>query len=315
MPITQDNLFDIMSLEDFHATLRPKVSGSWNLHSLLPLSLDFFGMLSSAGGVVGTRVQSNYASGNTYQDSLARYRVSRGQPAIALDLGLVVGVGFAVEYTDALASVMKVGYRGMPEREYLALMDYLCHPQRELPRDPHRAQVVTGIELPRFMRSGHEDEWKGARETYSMQDWMRWVSRPLFRNLSMLTDHSLQSTGDGAAHVNGSANINEVKINFAAEFAAVEYSQVATTNIIMAALKEKLARTLRMPKEDVETQKPIHSYGVDSLVAIDLRCWMGREIKASLSVFEIMAEISLGQPSSLVAERSALLKATERIGC
>lgn len=79
MPITQDNLFDIMSLEDFHATLRPKVSGSWNLHSLLPLSLDFFGMLSSAGGVVGTRVQSNYA------------------------LGLVVGVGFAVEHTDALA--------------------------------------------------------------------------------------------------------------------------------------------------------------------------------------------------------------------
>lgn len=86
-----------MTLEDFNAGLRPKVQGSWNLHVNLPKGMDFFIMLSSVTGVLGSRSQSNYGAGNTYEDALAKYRGSRGEKEVALDLGILMGAGFVAE--------------------------------------------------------------------------------------------------------------------------------------------------------------------------------------------------------------------------
>lgn len=111
----QDALFQTMSHEDFQAAIHPKVQGSWNLHLQLPRDIDFYILLSSAGGVIGTRGQSNYAAGNTYQDALAQYRVSRGLKCCALDLGMVLAVGFAAEMSilEMLGntSLAALGYR------------------------------------------------------------------------------------------------------------------------------------------------------------------------------------------------------------
>ncbi|KAL4867780.1 polyketide synthase [Aspergillus spectabilis] len=107
--VLKDDLFENMPVEAYHATVQPKATGSWNLH-LLPGTLDFFILLSSGSGITGTRGLSNYASGNTYQDALACYRVSRGQKATALDLGLVLGIGFAAESRESLVSVTKLGF-------------------------------------------------------------------------------------------------------------------------------------------------------------------------------------------------------------
>ena len=84
-----------MTLENFEAALHPKVRGSWNLHTMLPKELDFFVLLSSTAGIFGSRGQSNYATANTYQDALARYRVSLGQRAVSLNLGRVSRIGYA----------------------------------------------------------------------------------------------------------------------------------------------------------------------------------------------------------------------------
>ena len=49
----RDSSFANMTMEKWHESLAPKVDGSWNLHQLLPLGLDFFIMLSSMAGVIG----------------------------------------------------------------------------------------------------------------------------------------------------------------------------------------------------------------------------------------------------------------------
>lgn len=59
-------MFESMTTADFRDALKPKVDGTWNLHTLLPPDLDFFVMLASASGVTGTRGQANYAAANTY---------------------------------------------------------------------------------------------------------------------------------------------------------------------------------------------------------------------------------------------------------
>ena len=92
-------MFKNMPSESLNAALRPKVQGSWNLHQL-PKGMDFFVLLSSYAGIIGGLGQANYASGNTYQDALARHRVAHGEKAVALDLGIVESVGMVFEHAE-----------------------------------------------------------------------------------------------------------------------------------------------------------------------------------------------------------------------
>jgi hypothetical protein len=59
----QDVFYENMTVEEFHAAVRPKVQVTRNLHDLLPKDLDFFICMSSIGGIVGSRGQGNYNAG------------------------------------------------------------------------------------------------------------------------------------------------------------------------------------------------------------------------------------------------------------
>ena len=86
--------FDTMSMADFSSPLASTVSGSWNLcKALSKHRLSFFIFLFSVSGVCGTHGQANYAAGNTYQDALAGYLVSLGEPAASVALGKFESIG------------------------------------------------------------------------------------------------------------------------------------------------------------------------------------------------------------------------------
>ena len=95
-----------MTLEDWNTSTNPKVLGSWNIHSLLPKGLDFLIFFSSTIGIIGGPGQGNYAAGNAFQDALARYRVSIGERAISLDLGMILEEG-AVAESEKLARALE----------------------------------------------------------------------------------------------------------------------------------------------------------------------------------------------------------------
>ncbi|KAK0733100.1 hypothetical protein B0T26DRAFT_682869 [Lasiosphaeria miniovina] len=48
------------------ATIDSKVSASWNLHTSLPDTINFFILLSSLTGIYGLIAQGNYAAGCTF---------------------------------------------------------------------------------------------------------------------------------------------------------------------------------------------------------------------------------------------------------
>ena len=58
-----------------------------------------------------------------------------------------------------------------------------------------------------------------------------------------------------------------------------------------------------LEKSDIDTGDALTSIGVDSLVAVDFRNWLGSVVKAKVSIFEILQTASLDEFSSLVAER------------
>lgn len=80
--------------------VRVRVTGSRNLHELLPDDVDFFVVLSSLAGIIGSVLQGNYAAGNALQDALVHYRRSKGLAAQGLDLGVMRGFGYVEEHQD-----------------------------------------------------------------------------------------------------------------------------------------------------------------------------------------------------------------------
>ena len=76
--------------------LRPKVNGTWALHTLTAdRELEFFVMFSAAAALFGNPGQSNYAAANLFLDGMAHYRRSLGLPALSINWGAWAQVGMA----------------------------------------------------------------------------------------------------------------------------------------------------------------------------------------------------------------------------
>jgi len=84
--------------ERFIKVFRPKVIGSWLLHSLTEdIDLDFFVMCSAGAALFGSPGQANYAAANAFMDGLAYVRRGEGLPATSINWGPWDKVGMAAD--------------------------------------------------------------------------------------------------------------------------------------------------------------------------------------------------------------------------
>ena len=77
---------------------------------------------------------------------------------------------------------------------------------------------------------------------------------------------------------------------------------------MIGALARKLARAMAISADDVELSKPLSSYGVDSLMAVELRNWIGKDFAANVAVFDIMGNVPIAKIGDLVVARSSIGK-------
>jgi acyl carrier protein len=83
-------------------------------------------------------------------------------------------------------------------------------------------------------------------------------------------------------------------------------SEDAKADMVVRAMTVKLGRALSMPPDDVDAAKPLFEYGVDSLVAVELRNWIGKDFLADVAVFDIMGGSTIVAIGALVAKRAAV---------
>ncbi|KAL2059966.1 hypothetical protein VTL71DRAFT_10121, partial [Oculimacula yallundae] len=270
--VLHDDLFENMTRQVYEEALAPKLLGSWNLHELLPQDMDFFVLLSSFGGVIGNRGQSNYAAGNTYEDALARYRSSKGLKGVSIDLALIVEAGWAVDNYAIITSTLKAGHTAIKLDQLMALLDVVCDPNYDCQR-PGAVQVLNVIDSPQKL-------WRMAQESQCA-----WLYKPLFGNLLRIGESDQISSGneetkssslvDYLALVKASANVEEAG------------------EIITQGLVEKLAKSLSVPAENLDVRKPAYALGVDSLIAVEVRYWFMKQLNVEVAVFNIMKDQSL----------------------
>lgn len=280
----QDSSFAKMPIENWHASLSPKLAGSWNLHQLLPSDLDFFILFSSSTGIMGSFGQSNYTAGNTYLDALAAHRVKNGQRAISIAFSMVTGVGWVAENAQVQA-LLKA--RGMLEEVTLddiyELLRFCCNPEHNMEVG---SQIITPLSLPSDMRALGIVEPMGS-------------TRPIYSYLQTLPSKYSTSASANAAQ--------EVKVLPSASLPDAT-SMMEATDIITEAIQSQLSGLLVVSKDDIDPSKPIHKYGVDSLVAVEMRNWFAKGVGSDVATSEILGDVGIRVLAGTVAARSKFVK-------
>ncbi|RYP39906.1 hypothetical protein DL767_002025 [Monosporascus sp. MG133] len=290
----KDSVFTNMPFDSFKGGLRPKVQGSWSLHqATLQQPLDFFVMLTSGAAFFGSVGQANYVAACTYQTALAAHRRSLGLPAAAYDVGKVVDMGYVVE-DETGASGRNLNHLGMPdvhEAELLAILEkcMLLPPGSDGNGDMPNGYVVTGIHSTNDPSQGVE--------------WPFWSRDPVFSHMDFVRPHLRKAKDEG----DGSAAAKKPLPELLGEAPSLRDAETH----VLEALVRKLARALMMSLEDLDAKRPMSSYGVDSLIAVELRNWLSRDAGVELPVFEILQPPSLNALAKQVAAKSPLVKAKE----
>lgn len=236
-----------MSLDDFNTTLQPHLTGTLNLHrNLEHASLDFFLMLSSWTSIFGSSSQANYMAANSFMDAFARHRRNLNLPATSLSLGQILDVGstsYTPEYQEGL---IQMGLYGNSEEEFIRYCDAAISESKPKPSDRDRnfskGHILAGVDPDALLE----------RDLKHPVHEMPWFSDPRFSNLIQAMNQSAFDGAQGQQH-GVDDNINDTLID---------------------RIHTRVARLIYIPKDDIDVTQPINSYGIDSLVAAELRNWL-----------------------------------------
>ncbi|KAH9904842.1 polyketide synthase [Xylariomycetidae sp. FL2044] len=270
-----EELFTKMTASAWHTGIDPKVKGTWNLHQSIKGKddeLEFFLLMSSVAGSIGTATESNYCTGNSFLDFFARYRRSLGLPAISIGLGMISEVGYLHENPDIEKVLLRRGIQAITEEEMLLILDMALSSSHQIPYaydDLSHAHILTGMELLGF-RALRENGFEG---THGMLEDPR---AAVF----------LQSIGEEDPQV---AEIQNRRVPVEVKVATREGQtlEMATRDYIL----KRFCGNVLIPVERVDTAKSLVSYGMDSMLAADFRSWIFKSFGSDIAFHDLLSPI------------------------
>lgn len=270
--VLRDSILEQMSLTDYTTGLRPKVQGTWNLHTAFASTpLDFFVILSSIASIIGIASQCNYGAGGAFQDALAAHRTSRGLPCVSIDIGAVKNVGYVAEHDETHNYLKKLGHMVLSEGDVLKSLACAI-------TSPFATQLVFGIN--------------------TAPSSALWDDGPASRDLRFWPA-KFRSTGDESADA-GIADTLAGRITRAK-------SLEEAADAVAAEITAKIMDIFMIPEAEVFPNKPMADFGVDSLTAVELRNTLATKADAEVSIFDIMQSPSLSAMALSIAAKSAHL--------
>ena len=270
--VLQDALFEEMDVDKWFGAVDPKIKGTWNLHHYLPKEIDFFVMLSSIVAVSGNLGQSNYAAACSFQDAFARYRTSLGLQAHSINVGVVAEDGFVSENPAVAAALKKQGFDTIAVREFLAHMDYVI--QKPSSSKLSYSQSSLGL-------APAQDDNDRGKPT--------WASSLTFSHLYEKESSGTTRSGAGTDIVATIATLTKTEEIVAA---------------FTAAILKQLSKLIDIAFENLSAARSLDSYGVDSLVAVELRNWIGAALQANIPLLTLRNTESITDLAELVTRDS-----------
>ncbi|KAJ5637355.1 hypothetical protein N7490_007234 [Penicillium lividum] len=284
--VLRDGAFAGMSFEDWQTAIRPKVQGSWNLHESLPVDLDFFVMLSSVAGIFGNRGQANYAAGNTFQDALAAYRTARGMNTFSINLGSVSSVGWVAENRDSMKTQIDTLFEFLREEEVHRAVEFLIDHRykKEVASDLSPSQLVLGLPTAEMCR-------KNNISTPS------YIEFPLFTHLR-------------TAHLTKNSEVSDEKSVSIATLLSVAPNASEAVTVISNGIVERLASLLAIPSSEIDAQR-FSFTGIDSLASMEFVSWIVKNLKAEISLLDVMGARNIYALSEKIEKTTRLTTYTQ----
>ncbi|KAL2867348.1 type I polyketide synthase [Aspergillus lucknowensis] len=271
--VLRDFLFEEMTVEDWRTALASKVRGSQNLHATFK-NLSFFVMMSSTVALRGNYGQANYGAACAFQDAFVRHMANAGEPAFSINIGPVREVGYVSENPEVAEALQRNGLGSIGISDVLILLNHaITHGNA----GPTACVASIGL-VPPDDEADHGKEFLKADRRFS--------------HLVKYEGTTQKAAGDSVDAITLLSSATQVE----------EAVEIVTTAIL-----QQLSKLIATPVEMLSAAQSLDSYGVDSLVAVELRNWIGAYLQANVQLMVLRGTGSIAQLAQIVAKESRVV--------
>jgi NAD(P)-dependent dehydrogenase (short-subunit alcohol dehydrogenase family) len=285
-----DQAFEMLSYDQWRLGLSAKVTGTENLHNAtLGHDLDFFVMTSSYEAVVALPTQAAYCAANSFQDAFARHRRAMGLPATAVALGLITEIGDAGQRDITRLMIDRNNLYGTGELGSLRLLEaafmdvpVLDKASDTFERDWAHSDYLAGAQITTCLEPVKLAEM--LKKNGTTRGVPRWTVDLKFSHIMQAVNDLM--TSDEAAPSGPSQNETSSGVDAALKTGSIDMAR----DLLVVATKERIAGLLRIPIEGIEAEKSVAAYGVDSLIAVELRSWFVTSFQSTVPLLRLLDE-------------------------
>ncbi|KAI0809557.1 polyketide synthase-like protein [Xylaria sp. FL0064] len=284
-----ESIFDRMTHSGWHASVKPKWSGTWNIHHAIngrDEALDFFLVTSSMNGSVGTPTESNYCAANAFLDAFAFYRRSLGKPATSLALGLISDAGYIHENPGIEELHLRRGAQPLSENDFLVLADLAIGGCKDgassAVAPPH---ILTGLEttgIRRLLEQGFE-----VTNAVIEDPRFSFLAASIEANQA-IKEVNLDSGLGIDAVVNSVPWLRSLPIG-AARILSAEDGASSLHDSILRVLRRRFSHLLLTPVDQIDDRRSYAQMGIDSMIAAEFRTWLWNSFKVDVPFLDLLS--------------------------
>ncbi len=254
--VLDDGSIPEIDQERYLKVYKPKALGCWLLHEATQeMALDHFVLYSSISSIYGNPGQVSYVAGNSFLENFAQYRRSRGMAAMTINWGVLGDVGFVARSGNVGGLLYKQGWKTFTLEQSTQILEQM---------------LLTNP----VQRVATDSDWEMVGNFYPHS-----CETNRFGHLIREKDLSAGS-GSGSGDSGLRTTLKEL-------------DPEEQTEVLVTHLRDTFARVLGSSAEKVDPNEPVTKYGLDSLMANQIRNWIQSSIVVDYSMMRIMKGPSL----------------------
>ncbi|KAI0545024.1 polyketide synthase [Xylaria curta] len=298
----QDVSFEKLGVDGWISALAAKVHGTKNLHEATKsCALDFFVMATSIETIVALATQGAYTAANNFQDYFARWRRRQGLPAATASFGLINDKGKLSQNTTTIALMARNRVLQVTQSQLLKLLepcflDNEIHSTSAGPTyigaedDPLSiVNIITCFDPAALAVRAREDAT--GNDSTALP---RWYSDPrvslVIRAMKDADHQNSRYSGSSAFQYDQPVSIFTCDFAKAVENARAgsEAEQLEAVRLVANEIARTVAQMLFIDASRMDTAKSVAQYGMDSLLAAELRNWLNSTFGIDVDMLEIL---------------------------